>query len=366
MHNSHSSSAGPSYSSSHSSRNDPRLTEAVIPTLVLAGLVDYARACGVAPEAWFAGTGLSVALVQQSETLVSFRQAATLIRRALRSLPADGVGLQLGSREGLVSFGMLGFAMMSSRTFLEAAETGIRHHQACGSLMDVSMGFSATEATLQVYERFPDAELLPFLCEELFSSSLAMTRAMLGHDVFPLRVDLSYPPPTYAAAYRRLFNCPVHFNCDANRMVLDAVLLNKPLPTHSPVSLSAALDVCRKRIQPSVLLQDVIVSVEGLLRENFRQRLSMAQIASRLNVTERTLRRHLLDAGQNFSAIRDRVLEQQARSLLNESLLPIATIATELGFSDLRDFRRAFRRWTGMAPMSMRRSQAGVESEGQV
>lgn len=349
---------------SRSSHNDPRLTEAVIPTLVLAGLVDYAQVRGVAPEAWFAGTGLSVALVQQPETLVSYRQAATLIRRALRALSADAVGLQLGSREGLVSFGMLGFAMLSSRTFLEAAETGMQHHQASGSLMDVTMEFSSTTATLQAYERFPDAELLPFLCEELFSSSVAMARAMLGHDVFPLRVDLSYPPPTYAAAYRRLFNCPVHFNCDANRMVLDAVLLNKPLPMHSPVSFSAALEVCRKRIEPTALLQDVIASVEGLLRENFRQRLSMAQIANRLNVTERTLRRHLLDAGQNFSAIRDRVLEQQARSLLNESLLPIATIAAELGFSDLRDFRRAFRRWTGMAPMSVRRSQTGEESEG--
>jgi len=181
---------------------------------------------------------------------------------------------------------------------------------------------------------------------------------MLGRDTVPRRVELSYPPPSYAAVYRRLFNCPVHFNSDANRLVFDAALLYKPLPTHSPVSFSAALAACRQSLEPVSALQDVIASVEGLLRESLRQRLSMAEVASRLNITERTLRRHLADAGQNFSSIRDRILEQRARSLLNESLLPVAVIGAELGFSDLRDFRRAFRRWTGMAPMSLRRCQS--------
>jgi len=149
-------------------RDDPRLTEAVIPTLVLAGLVGHARAQGISPVAWFAGSGLTIEQVQQPETLVSYRQAAAIIRRALRTLPEDAVGLKLGSHEGLVSFGMLGFAMVSSRNFQEAVETGIKHHQASGSLMDIAVEFGATDIAMQVYERFPDPELLPFSARKYF------------------------------------------------------------------------------------------------------------------------------------------------------------------------------------------------------
>jgi AraC-like DNA-binding protein len=346
-------------------QDDRRLTEASIPTLVLSGLVDYAQARGVAAEAWFAGLGLSVAQIQHPETLVSFRQAATVLRRALRALPPEAVGLQMGSREGLASFGMLGLAMMSCRTVRDAFETGFRYHLASGSLMDVAPELSATEVALRAYERFPEPALLPFLCEEMFSSTTALIRAMIGNEVGPRRVELSYPAPAYAAAYQRLFNCPVHFDCEANRLAFDAALLDRPLASYSPANFAAALAACRRLIEAPATSQDVVTAVENLLRENLRQRSSMAGIAGELNITERTLRRQLAEAGQRFSDIRDRILEQRARILLRESPLTVSAIAAELGFGDLRDFRRAFRRWTGQTPLDLRRQKnATATAEG--
>jgi AraC-like DNA-binding protein len=344
--------------------DDPRYTQATIPPLILAGLMDYAHGKGFSPERWLVGTGLTPEQLQQSQTLVSFRQASTVVRRALRELPNDALGLLYGSREGVVSFGMLGFAMMSCRNLGEAFEIGIQYHQASGSLMDVVAEVMPTEVALRVYERFPEPELLPFFCEEVFSSSLALVRSILGHSTAPKRIELSYPPPPYEAVYRRLFNCPVHFNSDANRLVLDAALLDKPLATYSPASFSIALAACRQLIEPLTVAQpDLIASIESLLRDNARQRLSMAEVARRLNLTERTLRRNLAEAHDSFSAIRDRVLEKRARILLGDSRLTITAISEELGFSDLREFRRAFQRWTGLSPMSVRRQSAGLSTD---
>lgn len=346
-------------------QDDRHLTEASIPTLVLSGLVDFALARDVMPDAWFAGQGLSVAQIRQPDTLVSFRQAATVLRRALRALPPEAVGLQMGSREGLASFGMLGLAMASCRTVREAFETGLRYHLASGSLMDVEQELGASEVALRARERFPEPELLPFLCEEMFFSTTALIRAMVGNDINPRRVELGYPAPAYAATYQRLFNCPVHFDCEANRLTFDAALLDRPLTTYSPASFAAALAACRRLIETPAVSQDVVTSVENLLRGNLRQRPSMAEIARDLNITERTLRRQLADAGQCFSDIRDRVLEQRATALLRDSSLTVGAIAAELGFGDLRDFRRAFRRWTGQTPQDLRRQKnavAGAES----
>jgi|TARA_R110001599_G_scaffold18705_2_gene72399 AraC-like DNA-binding protein len=41
--------------------------------------------------------------------------------------------------------------------------------------------------------------------------------------------------------------------------------------------------------------------------------------------------------------------------LVIDKILSITAIANELGFNDARDFRRAFKRWTGMAPSSVRK-----------
>lgn len=335
-------------------QNDPRFTEAIIPPFVIAGLVDHAYSRGFEPEAWFAGQGLAVAQTQQSETLISFRQAATIIRRALHALPAEPLGLHVGSREALTSFGILGLAILSSQNVREALATGVEFHLASGSLVDIEAEVTSTEVALQLYERFPDPELLPFLCEEVFASSVAMSRVMLGSKTSPLHIELSYPPPSYSLAYQRLFKCPVHFNSNANRMVFSSDLMDFPLTTRCASSYAAALAACRKLTAPSVTTQDIINSVENLLRNHLRQRPSMTEVADWLNTTERTLRRQLTEAGQSFSNIRDRISEQQARLLLNNSKLSISSIAEELGFSDPRDFRRAFRRWTGITPSRLR------------
>lgn len=337
-------------------RDDPRLTEAIIPPVSLVALVNLAQSKGLTANHWFNGQGLSINQLNQADTLISFRQAITIIRRALNTLSSGPIGLQSGSRNALQTFGMLGFVLMSCRNVREVVALGNQHHQAAGSLMDIDIEISADKVTLSVFERFPEPDLLPFLSEEIFASIVTLARSILEPSVAPLRIELSYAAPDYAAAYRELFKCPVHFNAGANRMIWDARYMERPLASHNPASLESALDICRKLLEPIGNQTGVVASVERLLRENLRQRLGIAEIAHRLNIAERTLRRQLMAAGERFSDIRDRVMEQRARALLSESSLSVTEIALALGFNDGRDFRRAFRRWTGQAPISLRNS----------
>lgn len=333
---------------------NPRYTEASIPTAVIAGLVTLAQARGLPAAPWFAGTGLDLAHCDDGRTHISFRQAARIIGRALRALPGEAIGLRVGARDPLLNFGVLGFAMMSCRNFGEALEVGIRDHQASGSLMDVALEHAPGTVALRLHERFPHPELLPFLCEEACASSLLIARAMLGAGLRPLRLELSYAAPPYAAAYRRLFGCPVQFGAQTNRMSFDAALLDRALPAYNPANLAMALSLCRQQIDAPGPRRDVVVAVERLLERQHGRRATMVEIAQALLLSERSLRRQLQAAGESFNRIRDRVLERRARQLLREARLPVGAIADELGFSDGREFRRAFRRWTGVAPRALR------------
>ena len=73
-------------------------------------------------------------------------------------------------------------------------------------------------------------------------------------------------------------------------------------------------------------------------------------------MTERTLRRQLQAAQTSFTALHDRIRNASARRLLDESRLTIAQVGTAVGFKDAREFRRAFKRWSGVAPTALRSS----------
>jgi len=81
-------------------------------------------------------------------------------------------------------------------------------------------------------------------------------------------------------------------------------------------------------------------------------------VAKRLGLSVATLRRRLeMEGSPSFRALNERALKRAARSLLEQRHHP-SDVAEELGFSDLRSFARAFKRWIGVTPTAYARRLA--------
>ena len=102
-----------------------RLLVANLPTNMLCGLVLLAGEFGVNAESWFAGMRLNVQEIHDPQARVSYRQASEIIRRALPTLPIDGVGLAMGEKQNGGNFGLLGLAMKTAPTFGDAVQIGL-------------------------------------------------------------------------------------------------------------------------------------------------------------------------------------------------------------------------------------------------
>jgi len=79
-------------------------------------------------------------------------------------------------------------------------------------------------------------------------------------------------------------------------------------------------------------------------------------MAQRLNLSPRSLNRHLASRGTGYQVLVDEVRLALAQDLLWHSDLPIASIAERLGYSDPANFGRAVRRWSGKTPGQLRRT----------
>lgn len=108
----------------------------------------------------------------------------------------------------------------------------------------------------------------------------------------------------------------------------------------------------------------VVSSVRGRVHEAVLMRMpqglpQMAEVARALDTTTRTLRRWLAAEELTFESVRDEALLAIARDRLADPRSSMAEIAYLLGFSDLRAFHRAFKRWTGVTPGQYRRTLGG-------
>ena len=334
---------------------DPRLTTASIATNILSGLCLMAEERGIACEPWFAGLPLARAQVDDAAVRVSYRQASRVVQRALRDLPDADVGLRLGRQQTVGNFGLLGLAMMTARTFGDAVAIGLQYSPVSGSLMDLELDTSEPDAlALVASPRAPEEAILPFLCEELFASTLMLCRGLVGPSFRPLRLELAYPAPAYAQEYEALFECEVRFDMPRNRKLVDPTWLPRRLPAWNPVSAQQALALCRAQMPRGTGSGEIVAAVRQLLRARLHENPGLGDIAAELHLTERTLRRQLVAAGSGFRLLHDEVRSERARELLRAGDLPIAQVGASVGFRDAREFRRAFKRWTGGTPSAMR------------
>jgi AraC-like DNA-binding protein len=154
----------------------------------------------------------------------------------------------------------------------------------------------------------------------------------------------------------------LRFGCLDSRIVIAQHWLDMPMPAANPNTSRQLAELCRAQMPADQPASGMAARIEQRLALHPAQAPKLAELAAELHMTERTLRRQLLAEGVSYRALLDRVREHSARRLLRDGRLPLVHVAAAVGFADIRDFRRAFKRWTGRLPGELRRSEAAAAS----
>lgn len=324
-----------------------------IPSQMFVLLLELAQELGVPAERLCAGLACSVEDLRRGEE-ISHRQAWRMIRRALQMTGRADLGLELGIRQNLAHFGLTGLAMSVARTLGEAVEIGFRYPRETGGISSPRLEYGDDHVAVIVDSKVQDDSILPFVIEEFFASGLSAARLLVGDRFRPDTLEVTYPEPAYAARYQQIFGCPVRFDSARNCARIERRILSLPLTTHSAALLEQRVQLLESQAQRRMLPPRPTAAVERLLLRSGNGGLSIDQVAGALQLSVRTLRRRLREDGCSFRALCERIRVETAQRLLREQNMTVSAVAKQLGFSDARSFRRAFKRWLGEAPGKMR------------
>lgn len=287
---------------------------------------------------------------------MSFADFEGLVQEALTQTNEPAFGLLLGERLLVNSHGILGLAAMSCGTIrqvIDLLESYIQvrttllmpRHEACGG--QLKLIFEETRPLGQI--RRPVLEAVMLTLKNLFD--YVTVGACRIHSVaFP------FDAPPYSDLARDLFNCEVLYGQSWAGLTLPLCVLDVPLSMANPSTFQEATRICQKELEKITREQSWAAKVRKVMLEKQNGFPSLNVMARLFHLTPHTLHRRLTQEGTSYSAILEDVRHMLAVAHLQHSHLSVQEIAFNLGYTDMANFRRAFKRWTSVSPSEFRRS----------
>lgn len=327
---------------------------AEIPFRYYALLVEWLGEDGVPPAALLQGTGVGLAALGDPVARIDFGALRRLVRNAASYRPLSELAFRLGQRTSLHTNGSLALAALHSPNLDAALRLIASHFRLVTPLLRLHYRQESEQGVLQLLPCRPLGELESFLKQVVFTSFYFQARLILGQPLHGVRASFTAPQPEARSEIADLPGIEFRFQAATDEIRLPLALLHQPLPQADPRAAAQALADCEAQLQR---LQWPYWS------ERVRQRLlqdedwpTIAQLAQRLGLNERTLRRRLDAEGRTYRQLVHALRIELASQWLQEGR-PITAIALCLGYGDLANFTRAFRHATGRAPSQYGRLQ---------
>ena len=131
----------------------------------------------------------------------------------------------------------------------------------------------------------------------------------------------------------------------------DARVLAEQCSSADPGIAQLCEDYCEQFVErsegKSLFQQDIL---RACVRNLSSSNVQAPVVAKTLNVSVRTMYRRLAEEGVSYQSLLDKLRSSVALEYIRNTQLSVEEIATQCGYQDVSNFRKAFRRWTGTSP----------------
>lgn len=316
--------------------------------------VRAARQFGIEPFQILAGSGIEMWELDEPLRVITTSQELMVGRRLAQLAPSPLIGLDLGQFHHLISKGKLGMAAMCCETALEALQLMMDYIDLASTYFQYDLAVEGKKGSVRLKELVSLDDMSHYIFETEVVSLYTICSMILDDVRVFDEIRIAYPAPDYAARYKEIFHCPVNFKAPQHMISFDATLLDKPLKHANPLTKKILEQECKQLCQR--------LNEHASLKDRIRHELlftdaefpTLEQLAHRVNMPERTIRRKLTIEGTSYKDILSDIRKQKALELIAARDLSMESIAARLGYSDVASFYHAFKTWTGTTPAHYR------------
>lgn len=277
-----------------------------------------------------------------------------LVQSGLRLTDEAGLGLRFGEAIHVNAHGVFSYALMSSATIGDVLNLLLQYNRILVPELKIELVPLQNTVVLRCRATQLAAELERFFIESFFTAVRNFADFLLPGVKLPAIHHFHYPPPTYAELYAGIFGGEVTFNAEVSERVIPKVILALPTSSSNPAAEAIFREQCDALLKELGGDQAVSARVQQLLLHRRGDFPKIAHAAEKLHMSESTLRRRLQAEGSSFQQLLDQVRLHLASQYLTETEFPVAEVGRLIGFDDVANFRRSFRRWSGKNPSQLR------------
>ena len=313
------------------------------------------RHYGIPQSELLAAAGLDSADVNDPAVLLPAEAAYDICRFVLERTGDRGFGLRLARSYDVRGQGHWGYAVLSALTLREKIELQIRYLPLRAPFRH-ALRVEGDRAVLECVEHRVPPDLLPLAMDCGVAGSVLTNRSPITNGPVSIEAWVSYPEEPHHRELRQIVGDKITFGASCNQIAFPASELDLACPGDRHLG-----ELMREHLEKR-LAELKAEEGEGSLLEEVRHRLgvrlaqdaTLEDVARDLRVSARTLRRRLQQLGASFKELLEEVRQERAIRYLSETDDSIDQLASRLGYGHASNFRRAFRRWTGAAPMEFR------------
>ncbi|OBY76117.1 helix-turn-helix transcriptional regulator [Acinetobacter gyllenbergii] len=341
------------------------LSKASIPISYVHLLLEIMVEKGFSASEILQQSKIASALLHQLDARISPKQWSKLAWICLSLAKDTGLGYEYGLKLRLTAHGPMGYALMSSPSLRQSIELATQFFNM--RLKDYRIDFFEHQqhSTIEIKQTHPvvsqhaeQAEILRrFFYECLMIGIVQTGRSLTERDFAEVQLQVDWSEPPYHQQFQAQLP-QIHFDQAQNQICYPASILNHVTKMADPTAFQQALAQCEaEQIRFSETIQDIGLRVKTeLVLTPQKGYPSLDQVAERLHMSSRTLRRHLDEAGYSYLGLLDEIRYQEAQKLLHNNHMEIQDIALYLGYLQPANFARAFKKWSGVTPSQFRQN----------
>jgi AraC-like DNA-binding protein len=295
-----------------------------------------------------------------SEISVPFDKAAKSWELALAQTGDPWLGLHLGEQTNPSIMGLVGHLMQNCRTLIDAFQSVCTNNVLVTDMFQYSIQ-SKGNALILTYK--PSAMWVKLseagarqAVEQAMAGTINVFQLLSGKKIIPGKTTFSYPRQSNLPEYQRVFQSTIKFNESANALTFSKAQLATRVVSYDESLLNLFAKLIQQKSIQKKNKNGIEVDIRHEIFTTFKgQTPSLEVMASRLNMTSRSLQRRLEEHKLSYRQLASSIGREVSTALLKNKEIKVVEVARALGYTDARAFQRAFKSWTGKSPAAFRK-----------